>query len=58
MQNFAAHADAEPDHGKKAADLFRLVAETRTAQDRCRDAIRNYLLVAEARVRTMNSWVE
>ena len=26
--------------------------------ERCRDAIRNYLLVAEARVRTMNTWVE
>jgi pyrroloquinoline quinone (PQQ) biosynthesis protein C len=58
VQNFEVHAYAEPDHGKKAADLFRLVAETRTVQDRCRDAIRNYLLVAEARVRTMNSWVE
>jgi pyrroloquinoline quinone (PQQ) biosynthesis protein C len=57
-QNFEVHAHAEPDHGKEAADLFRLVVETRTAQDRCRDAIRNYLLVAEARVRTMNSWVE
>ena len=58
VQNFEVHAYAEPDHGKKAADLFRLVAETKIAQDRCRDAIRNYLLVAEARVRTMNSWVE
>jgi pyrroloquinoline quinone (PQQ) biosynthesis protein C len=58
VRNFEVHAHAEPDHGKKAADLFRLVAGTRTVQDRCRDAIRNYLLVAEARVRTMNTWVE
>jgi len=58
VKNFEMPADAEPDHGKKAADLFRLVAETKIAQDRCRDAIRNYLLVAEARVLTMNSWVE
>jgi len=27
-------------------------------QERCREAIRNYLLVAEARVRAMNRWVE
>jgi len=58
VKNFEVHAYAEPDHGQKAADLFRMVAETRTIQDRCRDAIRNYLLVAEARVRTMNRWVE
>jgi pyrroloquinoline quinone (PQQ) biosynthesis protein C len=57
-QNFEVHASSEPDHGKKAVDLFRLVVETRAVQDRCRDAIRNYLLVAEARVRTMNRWVE
>jgi len=58
VKNFEVHAYAEPDHGQKAADLFRLVVGTRTVQDRCRDAIRNYLLVAEARVRTMNRWVE
>ena len=58
VRNFEVHAYAEPDHGQKAADLFRMVVETRTIQDRCRDAIRNYLLVAEARVRTMNRWVE
>jgi pyrroloquinoline quinone (PQQ) biosynthesis protein C len=58
VKNFEVHAYAEPDHGQKAGDLFRRVAETRTIQDRCRDAIRNSLLVAEARVRTMNRWVE
>lgn len=58
VKNFEVHAYAEPDHGQKAADLFRLVAGSRSVQDRCRDAIRNYLLVAEARVRTMNRWVE
>ena len=58
VRNFEVHAYAEPDHGDKAADLFRLVAVTRAVQDRCRDAIRNYLLVAEARVRAMNRWVE
>src|SRR5262249_43220037 len=51
VQNFAVHADAEPDHGRKAADLFRLVAQTRIAQDPCPGAIRNYLPVAPARVR-------
>ena len=58
VKNFEVHAYAEPDHGQKAADLFRRVAETRTVQDRCRDAIRNYLLVAESRVQAMNRWVE
>jgi pyrroloquinoline quinone (PQQ) biosynthesis protein C len=57
VKNFEVHAYAEPDHGQKAADLFRLVADTRTIQDRCRDAIRNYLVVAEARAQSMNRWV-
>ena len=47
-----------PTTRQKAADLFRMVAETRAVQDRCREAIRNYLLVAESRVRAMNRWVE
>jgi pyrroloquinoline quinone (PQQ) biosynthesis protein C len=58
VRNFEVHAYAEPDHGDKAADVFRLVATTRIVQDRCREAIRNYLLVAETRVRAMNRWVE
>ena len=58
VKNFEVHAYAEPDHGQKAADLFRMVAEARAVQDRCREAIRNYLLVAESRVRAMNHWVE
>ena len=58
VRNFEVHAYAEPDHGDKAADVFRLVAVTRSVQDRCREAIRNYLLVAETRVRAMNRWVE
>ncbi len=57
VKNFEVHAYAEPDHGDKAADVFRLVATTRAIQDRCREAIRNYLLVAEARVHAMNRWV-
>jgi len=52
------HAYAEPEHGARAADVFRLVAVARSIQDRCRDAARNDLLVAEARVRAMNRWVE
>ena len=58
VRNFEVHAYAEPDHGAKAADLFRLVATTRPVQERCREAIRNALLVAECRVRAMNRWVE
>jgi len=57
VRNFEVHAYAEPDHGDKAADLFRLVATTGVVQHRCREAIRNYLLVAETRVRAMNRWV-
>jgi pyrroloquinoline quinone (PQQ) biosynthesis protein C len=57
VKNFAVHAYAEPDHGDKAADVFRLVAVTRGVQERCWEAVRNYLLVAEARVRAMNAWV-
>lgn len=51
-------ADGGPDRDNEAADLFRWAATTRTVQDRCREAIRNYLLVAGTRVRTMNRWVE
>jgi len=58
VRNFEVHAYAEPDHGDKAADLFRLVATTGMVQRRCREAIRNYLLVAETRVRAINRWVE
>ena len=57
-KNFEVHAYAEVDHGDKAADLFRLVVGSRAVQDRCRLAVRNYLLTAEARVRAMNRWVE
>src|SRR5207253_2815869 len=58
VKNFEVHAYAEPEHGDKAADIFRLVATTRAVQERCREAIRNYLLVAEVRARAMNRWVE
>ncbi|MGH7893089.1 MAG: iron-containing redox enzyme family protein [Candidatus Binatia bacterium] len=58
VRNFEVHAYAEPDHGDKASDLFRLVATTRAVQDRCREAIRNFVLTAECRVRAMNRLVE
>ena len=58
VRNFEVHAYAEPDHGAKASDLFRLVATTRAVQERCRDAVRNFVLTAECRVRAMNRWVE
>jgi hypothetical protein len=48
---------ASAEAGDRAADVFRLVAVTRGVQDRCREAIRNYLRVAETRVRAMNRWV-
>jgi pyrroloquinoline quinone (PQQ) biosynthesis protein C len=58
VKNFAVHATAEPEHGAKAAEVLRQVAVTGAVQQRCREAIRNYLLVAETRVRAMNRWVE
>jgi hypothetical protein len=58
VRNFEVHAYAEPDHGDKASDLFRLVAVTHAVQERCREAIRNFLLTAECRVQAMNRWVE
>jgi hypothetical protein len=41
-----------------AVDLFRRVAITSASQDRCRDAVRNFLLTAGCRVRAMNRWIE
>jgi pyrroloquinoline quinone (PQQ) biosynthesis protein C len=57
VRNFEVHAYAEPDHGMRAADLFRQVAITGAIQERCRIAIRNYLLVAETRAQAMNRWL-
>jgi pyrroloquinoline quinone (PQQ) biosynthesis protein C len=58
VRNFEVHAQAEADHGHEAAELFRTVAITRVVQERCREAIRNFLLTAECRVRAMNRWIE
>jgi hypothetical protein len=44
--------------GPSAADLLGGVALTRAVQDRCRDAVRNFLLTAECRARAMNRWIE
>lgn len=40
-----------------AAELLRPLVTTRAAQDRCRDAVRNFLLTAECRVGAMNRWI-
>jgi len=58
VKNFEVHAYAEPDHGDKAEALFRKVALTASVQQRCREAIRNTMLVRDARTRAMNRWVE
>ena len=58
VKNFEVHAYAEPDHGDKAEALFRKVAITANVQQRCREAIRNTMLVRDARTRAMNRWVE
>lgn len=57
VKNFEVHAYAEPDHGDKAEALFRKVAITASAQKRCREAIRNTMLVRDARTKAMNEWV-
>jgi pyrroloquinoline quinone (PQQ) biosynthesis protein C len=54
VQNFAVHAYAEPDHGDKAEALFRKVAVTADVQRRCREAIRNTMLLRDARSRALN----
>ncbi len=58
VQNFEVHAYAEPDHGDKAEALFRKVALTASVQRRCREAIRNTMLVRDARTRALNRWIE
>jgi len=54
VKNFAVHAYAEPDHGDKAEDLFRKVAITASVQRRCREAIRNVMLLRDARSKALN----
>ncbi len=54
VKNFAVHAYAEPDHGDKAEDLFRKVAVTASVQRRCREAIRNVMLLRDARSKALN----
>ena len=58
VRNFEVHAYAEPDHGDKAEALFRKVALTASVQQRCREAIRNTMLVRDARTAALNRWLE
>jgi len=51
------HAYAEPDHGDKAEALFRKVALAASVQRRCREAIRNPMLLRDARTRALNAWL-
>ena len=54
VKNFAVHAYAEPDHGDKAEELFRKVAVTAAVQRRCREAIRNVMVLRDARSQALN----
>ena len=54
VRNFEVHAYAEPDHGDKAEALFRKVAVTAAVQRRCREAIRNTMVVRDARSKALN----
>ena len=54
VKNFAVHAYAEPDHGDKAEALFRQVAVTAAVQRRCREAIRNVMVLRDARSQALN----
>jgi hypothetical protein len=58
-RHYGAPVDAlEPWSGARAAAaLLRGVAVTPATQARCRDAVRNCLLVAETRIRAMNRWL-
>lgn len=58
VKNFEVHAYAEPDHGDKAEALFRKVAITAVAQKRCREAIRNTMLVRDLRTAALNRWLD
>jgi pyrroloquinoline quinone (PQQ) biosynthesis protein C len=55
VKNFEVHAYAEPDHGDKAEALFRKVAVTSGIQRRCRQAIRNVMMVRDARTKALNA---
>jgi pyrroloquinoline quinone (PQQ) biosynthesis protein C len=54
VKNFEVHAYAEPDHGDKAEELFRKVAVSGAVQRRCREAIRNTMIVRDARTAALN----
>jgi hypothetical protein len=54
VRNFEVHAYAEPYHGDKAEALFRKVVVAAHIQQRCRDAIRNTMIVREARTVALN----
>jgi pyrroloquinoline quinone (PQQ) biosynthesis protein C len=58
VKNFEVHAYAEPDHGDKAEALFRKVVLTAAVQRRCREAVRNTMLVRDARTKALNRWLE
>jgi pyrroloquinoline quinone (PQQ) biosynthesis protein C len=55
VKNFEVHAYAEPDHGDKAEALFRKVAITASIQRRCREAIRNTMILRDARSKALNA---
>jgi pyrroloquinoline quinone (PQQ) biosynthesis protein C len=55
VKNFEVHAYAEPDHGDKAEELFRRVAVTGSIQRRCREAIRNTMILRDARAKALNA---
>jgi len=54
VKNFEVHAYAEPDHGDKAEALFRKVAVTASVQRRCREAIRNTMILRNSRTQALN----
>jgi len=58
VKNFEVHAYAEPDHGDKAEELFRKVATTGSVQRRCREAIRNTMIVRDARTKALNALLD
>ena len=57
-RNMEVHAYAEPEHGDKAYDLFRMVLLTADVQRRCRRAIEHTILTNESRSLAMSRWLD
>lgn len=58
VENFAVHAYATHEGGRRADDLVRAIAVTPWTQRRMRRAVTNVSVLRGARVRAMNRWLD